>query len=34
VAEAEPSIRGNTASGLTKPVVLDNGVTVTAPSFI
>ncbi len=34
VAEAEPSIRGNTASGLTKPVVLDNGVTITAPAFI
>src|SRR5712692_2321554 len=34
VAEAEPSIRGNTASGLTKPVVLDNGVTVVAPAFI
>ncbi len=34
VAEADPSIRGNTAAGLTKPVVLDNGVTVTAPSFI
>jgi elongation factor P len=34
VAQAEPSIRGNTATGLTKPVVLDNGVTVTAPAFI
>jgi elongation factor P len=34
VAEAEPAVRGNTASGLTKPVTLDNGVTVTAPSFI
>lgn len=34
VAEAEPAVRGNTASGLTKPVVLDNGVTITAPSFI
>jgi elongation factor P len=34
VAEAEPSIRGNTASGLTKPVILDNGVTITAPAFI
>ncbi|HVC35272.1 MAG TPA: elongation factor P [Chloroflexota bacterium] len=34
VAEAEPSVKGNTASGLTKPVVLDNGVTITAPAFI
>lgn len=34
VAEAEPSVRGNTATGLTKPVVLDNGVSVTAPAFI
>jgi len=34
VAEAEPVIKGNTATGLTKTVVLDNGVTITAPSFI
>lgn len=34
VAEAEPSVKGNTASGLTKPVILDNGVTITAPAFI
>jgi elongation factor P len=34
VTEAEPTARGNTTSGLTKPVVLDNGVTVTAPAFI
>ncbi|HVB96280.1 MAG TPA: elongation factor P [Chloroflexota bacterium] len=34
VTEAEPAIRGNTATGLTKSVVLDNGVSVTAPSFI
>src|SRR5579875_4005842 len=34
VAEAEPAIRGNTATGLTKLVVLDNGVTITAPAFI
>jgi len=34
VAQAEPSVKGNTASGLTKPVVLDNGVTITAPAFI
>src|SRR5947208_10042216 len=34
VTMADPAIRGNTATGLTKPVTLDNGVTVTAPSFI
>ena len=34
VAEAEPSVRGNTASGLTKNIVLDNGVSIIAPSFI
>jgi elongation factor P len=34
VTMAEPAIRGNTATGLTKPVTLDNGVTVTAPAFI
>lgn len=34
VAMAEPSIKGNTATGLTKPITLDNGVTVTAPAFI
>ena len=34
VAEAEPSIRGNTATGLTKSVILDNGVSVSVPSFI
>ena len=34
VAEAEPSIRGNTATGLTKSVTLDNGVSVSVPSFI
>ncbi len=34
VAQAEPAVKGNTASGLTKPVVLDNGVTIIAPAFI
>jgi len=34
VTEAEPSVRGNTASGLSKPVVLDNGVTIVAPAFL
>jgi elongation factor P len=34
VTEAEPAVRGNTASGLTKTVVLDNGVSIVAPSFI
>lgn len=34
VAEAEPAVKGNTASGLTKPVILDNGVTIIAPAFI
>lgn len=34
VAQAEPAVKGNTASGLTKLVVLDNGVTITAPAFI
>lgn len=34
VTEAPPSVRGNTATGATKPVVLETGATVNAPLFI
>lgn len=34
VAQAEPAVRGGTVSGLTKPIVLENGVTIIAPAFI
>jgi len=34
VAEAPPGVRGNTAQGGTKPVVLETGITVSAPLFI
>src|SRR3989344_340624 len=34
VKEAPPSMRGNTASGGGKPIVLETGATITAPFFI
>ena len=34
VAEAPPAVRGNTAQGGTKTVVLENGLKVNAPLFI
>ena len=34
VAEAPPGVRGDTASGGTKPVTLSNGVVVNVPFFI
>ena len=34
VAEAPPGIRGNTAQGGTKQVVLETGATVAVPLFI
>lgn len=34
VANAEPGVRGNTAAGGTKPVVLESGLTVSVPLFV
>jgi len=34
VAETDPGIRGNTASGGSKPAKLETGVTVQVPLFI
>ena len=34
VLEAPPSIRGNTAQGGTKPVIVETGATVNAPLFV
>jgi elongation factor P len=34
IAETEPALRGQTASGSGKPAVLDNGVRITVPTFI
>jgi len=34
VAETEPALKGQTASGSGKPAVLDNGVRITVPVFI
>ena len=34
VAKSEPGIRGDTASGATKPATLSTGHTVTVPLFI
>lgn len=34
VVEAPPSIKGNTAQGGTKPVVLESGATINAPLFV
>jgi len=34
VAETEPALKGQTASGSGKPAVLDNGVRITVPTFI
>lgn len=34
VIEAAPAVRGNTAQGATKTVVLDGGATITVPLFI
>ena len=34
VAETEPALKGQTASGSGKPAILDNGVRITVPAFI
>ena len=34
VTDTEPGIRGNTATGGTKPAVLETGLTVTVPLFV
>ena len=34
VAETEPALKGQTASGSGKPALLDNGVRITVPTFI
>ncbi len=34
VKEAAPAVRGNTAQGATKQIVLETGVTITAPLFV
>ena len=34
IVETEPSVKGNTAQGHTKPAVLSCGATVTVPGFI
>ena len=34
IAETEPALKGQTASGSGKPAVLDNGVRITVPTFI
>jgi elongation factor P len=34
VAETEPALKGQTASGSGKPAILDNGVRITVPVFI
>ena len=34
IVETEPSVKGNTAQGHTKPAVLDCGATVTVPGFV
>lgn len=34
VEYAEPAVRGNTATGLTKPVTMESGAVVIVPSFI
>ncbi len=34
IVETEPSLKGNTAQGYTKPAVLDCGATVTVPGFV
>ncbi|MFQ6616901.1 MAG: elongation factor P [Fidelibacterota bacterium] len=34
VSDAEPGVRGNTASGGSKPVMLESGLTVNVPLFV
>ena len=34
IVETEPSVKGNTAQGHTKPATLNSGATVTVPGFI
>ena len=34
VAETEPSIKGNTASGGTKPATMETGLVVNVPFFV
>lgn len=34
VVETEPSLKGNSAQGHTKPAVLDCGATITIPGFV
>ena len=34
VTDTEPGVRGNTATGATKPATLETGHTVTVPLFI
>ncbi len=34
VTEAEPGIKGNTATGATKPVKLETGITIQVPLFV
>lgn len=34
VEYCEPAVRGNTATGLTKPVTLETGAVITVPAFI
>ena len=34
IAETEPALKGQTASGSGKPAILDNGVRITVPTFI
>ena len=34
IVETEPSLKGNTAQGYTKPAVLDCGATITVPGYL
>lgn len=34
IAETEPTLKGNTAQGYTKPAILECGATVSVPGFI
>jgi elongation factor P len=34
VAEAQPAVKGNTATNATKEIILENGLTIHAPQFI
>jgi len=34
IVETEPSIKGNTAQGHTKPALLECGATITVPGFV